>query len=136
MANFNQKTSDSANTVSGPDFWSANPSEGKLAVDVLDAGAEIIVLAPMAGASQNSIEVSVHNDIITIRGERQIPYSSPEAAEFVHTECYWGAFSRTVILPTEVKSEQARAEYKNGVLVVRIPKRTLKTKIPVKIIEE
>ncbi len=133
MAEFTQKMPVNQSPA-GPDLWS-NKGEGKLSVDVLDAGQEIIVLAPMAGARQEAIEISVHNDIITIRGERHLP-DLKTVPEFIHTECYWGPFSRTIVLPAEVKSEQSRAEYRNGVLVVRIPKRAANAKIPVKIIEE
>ena len=135
MAEFTQKIPFAPGSASGADLWS-NKGEGKLSVDVLDMGQEIIVIAPMAGAKQEAIEISVHNDIITIRGERHLPDIKNSAPEFIHTECYWGPFSRTIVLPAEVKSEQSRAEYRNGVLVVRVPKRAVNAKIPVKIIEE
>ena len=136
MAKITQKIYDSQPDSAGVDLWSNQGGEGKLSVDVMDAGEEIVVLAPMAGARQDAIEVFVHNDIITIRGQRALPVPASQVKEVIHTECYWGAFSRTVVLPAEVKAEQSRAEYKNGVLTVRIPKRVTSAKIPVKIIEE
>lgn len=135
MADFTPKTSQVPGSGQSADLWS-NKGEGKLSVDVLDLGQEIVVIAPMAGAKQEAIEISVYNDIITIRGERHLPDLKNMAPEFIHTECYWGPFSRTIVLPAEVKSEQSRAEYRNGVLVVRVPKRATNAKIPVKIIEE
>ncbi len=117
------------------DDWSAHQPEGKLAVDVLETAKEIIVVAPVAGADYEAIEIFTHHDIITIRGQRQVPIV-PSGANYIHEECFWGPFSRTVVLPTEVKSEQARAEYKNGILTITVPKRITNTKIPVKIIEE
>lgn len=135
MAKITQKIYDSQPDSAEVDLWSSQGGEGKLSVDVIDVGEEIVVLAPMAGARQDAIEVFVHNDIITIRGQRDLPLPSL-VKEIIHTECYWGAFSRTVVLPAEVKAEQARAEYKNGVLTVRIPKRSINAKIPIKIIEE
>ena len=135
MAKITQKNLDSQPSSAEVDLWSSQGGEGKLTVDVIDVGAEIIVLAPMAGAKQEAIEVFVHNDIITIRGERVLNLAG-NVRTIIHSECYWGTFSRTVVLPAEVKSEQARAEYKNGVLTVRIPKRAVNAKIPIKIIEE
>ena len=90
----------------------------------------------IAGARLEAIEVFAHNDIITIRGRRDAPIAVEDGVEFIHTECFWGPFSRTIVLPAEIKAEQARAEYKNGVLTIRIPKRKVDTKISVKIIEE
>lgn len=134
MAEFTQKKPIESTLTPRSDLWS-NKGEGKLTVDVLDAGQEIIVIAPMAGARQEAIEISVHNDIITIRGYRDLP-DFKNSPEFIHSECYWGPFSRTIVLPAEVKSEQSRAEYRNGILTVRIPKRITHATIPVKIIEE
>lgn len=120
----------------GDEHWSTAETEGKLAVDVAETGDMIIVITTIAGASLEAIEVFAHNDIITIRGRRDAPMLPEDTAEFIHTECFWGPFSRTIVLPSEVKAEQARAEYKNGVLTIRIPKRKVDTKIQVKIIEE
>lgn len=123
------------NSFSAGDDWSGHQPEGKLAVDVLETAKEIIVVAPIAGADYEAIEIFTHHDIITIRGQRQSP-AIPSGSTHIHEECFWGPFSRTVVLPTEVKSEQARAEYKNGILTIIVPKRITNTKIPVKIIEE
>ncbi len=115
--------------------WTGSQPEGKLAVDVLETAKEIIVMAPVAGADYEAIEIFTHHDIITIRGQRQPP-KVPNGSTYIHEECFWGPFSRTVVLPTEVKAEQAVAEYKNGILTITVPKRVTNTKIPVKIIEE
>lgn len=130
MAQLSKKTS-----FPQEDDWSAHQPEGKLAVDVLETTKEIIVVAAVAGADYEAIEIFTHHDIITIRGQRQAP-KVPSDSVYIHEECFWGPFSRTVVLPTEVKSEQAQAEYKNGILTITVPKRITNTKIPVKIIEE
>jgi HSP20 family protein len=116
--------------------WSSTEAEGKLAVDVAENDAAVFVVATVAGAHLDSIEVFAHNDIVTIRGRRNVPALPSTDLEFIHQECFWGPFSRTIVLPSEVKAEQARAEYKNGVLTILIPKRKVDTKIAVKIIEE
>ncbi|OGH64103.1 MAG: hypothetical protein A2821_02335 [Candidatus Magasanikbacteria bacterium RIFCSPHIGHO2_01_FULL_41_23] len=120
----------------GDEHWSTAETEGKLAVDVIETETSIIVITTIAGARLEAIEVFAHNDIITIRGRRDAPIAVEDGVEFIHTECFWGPFSRTIVLPAEIKAEQARAEYKNGVLTIRIPKRKVDTKISVKIIEE
>ena len=56
-----------------PPDWHEDRDEGQLAVDVLETAAEMLVVSTMAGARSDRIEVFVHNDLLTIRGERQSP---------------------------------------------------------------
>lgn len=109
-------------------------SEGELAIDVVQTGDEVMIVAPMPGCRMDNIELHLHNDVLTIRGERKSPYG-PEA-EFFYQECYWGKFSRTIVLPMEVKVEMARAEFKNGILTVSLPKTKSDGRIAIEIIEE
>lgn len=109
-------------------------SEGQLTIDVVQTKDEIIVVAPMAGCKAQNVELHLHNDVLTIRGERQSPLSNE--SEFFYRECYWGKFSRTIVLPVEVKVEMARAEFKNGVLTVALPKTKVDGNIPIVIVEE
>ncbi len=110
-------------------------SEGQLAVDVAETQDSIVVVSTVAGASVGDIEVSLHNDLLTIRGVRLPPLAGQEVRHF-HQECFWGKFSRTIVLPEEVRGEHAEAEYKNGVLVVRVPKHRINRQIPITIVEE
>lgn len=116
--------------------FDAGHKEGQLAVDVLDMGSEIMVLSTMAGALTSSIDVYIHNDLLTIRGTRPFPIELVEDEVCVHQECFWGPFSRTVVLPVEVRGEFARAEYKNGILMVTVPKQQPRTAIPVIVVDE
>lgn len=109
-------------------------SEGQLAIDVVQTKDEVIVVAPMAGCKPENVELHLQNDVLTIRGERQSPLSTE--LEFFYRECYWGKFSRTIVLPVEVKVEMARAEFKNGVLTVALPKTKVDGNIPIVIVEE
>ncbi len=109
-------------------------SEGQLAIDVVQTQDEVIVVAPMAGCRPENVELHLQNDVLTIRGERQSPLSTD--LEFFYRECYWGKFSRTIVLPVEVKVEMARAEFKNGVLTVALPKTKVDGNIPITIVEE
>lgn len=115
--------------------WDASLSdEGQLTVDVYDAGEEIIVMAPMAGAERNRIEVYLHQDLLTIRGKRHPPEGADAAP--ILQECFWGAFSRTLVLPVEVQGELAMAQYANGMLTMSIPKRNARAKVPIRIVDE
>lgn len=116
--------------------WHEDYYEGQLSVDVIDIGKELLVVSTMAGAEADKIEVYIHNDLLTIRGIRNTPAEIKEEDQYLHQECYWGKFSRTIVLPVDVKGDSAEAEYKNGVLKIRIPKRKEDSKIQVTIVEE
>ena len=118
------------------EVWRPPQEEGQLALDVADRGHELVVLSTMAGADPERIEVYLHNDLLTIRGERRRPLPAADSLDYLHAECFWGPFSRTVVLPVEVQPHRARAEYKNGVLIVSIPKRQTDARIPVMIVDE
>ena len=109
-------------------------AEGQLAVDVAQTPEELVVIAAMAGTPPESIELHLHNDLLTIRGERQSPMEA--AAEHFYQECYWGKFSRSIVLPVDVKAEMVQAQYKNGVLIIRLPKANQNSDIPIMVIEE
>ncbi len=116
--------------------WHENHQEGQLAVDVADNGKEILVASTMAGVDTERIEVYVHNDLLTIRGERVSPFVKEQVDTLYCQECFWGKFSRTIVLPVHVKADLAKATYKSGVLTVRIPKTHTHNQIPVTIVEE
>lgn len=103
------------------DWLSATQPEGQLAVDVYQTENDIVIKAPIAGVSENDIDITVQSDQVTIRGERK---ESKEVAEdnYHARECFWGAFSRMVMLPVEGDPERAHATFKNGILTVRVPK--------------
>ena len=116
------------------DEW--HTPDGQLAVDVFETQASVIVVSPMAGADAGRIEVSLHQDLLTIRGERPMPLKQKNSVDILHQECFWGPFSRTIVLPVDVKGDVARASYTNGVLQIVIPKRQATSRIEVEIIDE
>lgn len=108
--------------------------EGRLSVDVAETAAEIIIIAPMAGALKENIELHLHNDLLTIRGERKNPM--PPDASYHFAECYWGKFSRSIVLPADVHLNMVRAEYRHGLLIVNLPKIKIDHNIPITIVQE
>lgn len=109
--------------------------EGQLAVDIIDTDDSLVVMATVAGASPEEISVFVHNDLLTIRGRRDPPVAAAEHM-FIHRECFWGRFSRTIILPLDVRAEGVRAVYKSGVLVVSLPKEKRESRVPITVVDE
>lgn len=114
--------------------WVSRETDGQLSVDVLETEEMLVVVATMAGTKAENISLHLHNDFLTIRGHRSSPVG--ENAHYFYEECYWGSFSRTIVLPVDVKSELAQSEYKNGVLIIRLPKAEVRKEIPILVVEE
>jgi len=95
--------------------------EGQLTVDVFQDDQNIVIQSTIAGVSPDDLDVSITNDMVTIRGERRRQYDIDDE-DYFYQECYWGTFSRSIILPVEIDSDRAEAKIKNGVLTIRIPK--------------
>ncbi|MCX6766731.1 MAG: Hsp20/alpha crystallin family protein [Candidatus Moranbacteria bacterium] len=96
-------------------------SEGQLTIDVYQTDAEIVIKSTIAGVKPEDLDVSINNDMVTIRGDRKND-EVVEGENYYYQECYWGTFSRSVILPVEVIADKAEAAMKNGILTIRLPK--------------
>jgi len=112
-----------------------NHDEGQLAIDVYQKSNNIVVIAAIAGIDPEKLDISLHNDILTIRGERALTEKVDEE-DYFYKECYWGKFSRSIILPVEVNSEKIQAGVKAGILKITLPIANPSKKIKVKIIDE
>ena len=107
-------------SVEGEEDWMAE-AEGQLAVDVYQTKENVVIKAPIAGVTPDKIDIEVAEDVVTIRGER-VEEKEVDREHYYVQECYWGSFSRSVILPTSTIAEKAAASLKDGVLTVTIPK--------------
>lgn len=96
-------------------------SEGQLAIDVYQTESDILIKSTIAGVNSDDLDISITNDMVTIRGKRtKEDEVAPE--NYYYQECYWGPFSRSIILPVEINAEKAQASIKDGVLTIRLPK--------------
>ncbi len=100
---------------------SNDESEGQLTIDVYQTDDDIIIKSTIAGVKPEDLDVSINNDMVTIKGERKQD-EEVSADNYYYQECYWGAFSRSVILPVEIVADKAEATMKNGILTLRLPK--------------
>jgi HSP20 family protein len=109
--------------------------EGELPVDIAETSDLLIIMAPIAGVDPEKISIHLDGDVLTIRGtrEREIERS---AEHFFSEECFWGNFSRSIILPVDVKTEEASAQFKNGMLTLTIPKQIKVHHIPIVVVDE
>lgn len=96
-------------------------TEGQLALDVYQTDSDIIVKSTIGGVEIEDLDISVTNDMLTIRGYRRRNEEIPPENYF-YQECYWGPFSRSIILPSDVDSDKAEASLKNGLLTIKLPK--------------
>ena len=90
-------------------------------IDINETADSINVSAEMPGMSQDDIDVSVHDGMLTISGEKKV-LDGEKVLSYHHTERSYGCFSRDISLPGSVDIDKVDAAYKNGVLSIRVPK--------------
>jgi len=102
---------------SAPDFTSGWTP----ALDVFEDDAKITVQVELAGMKKDDFDISLQDDVLTISGERKSEGEKREGESF-RSERSFGAFSRSITLPSAVKTEEVKATYEDGVLTVTLPK--------------
>jgi HSP20 family protein len=92
-------------------------------VDIYQTGEhELVLKAELPDMTREDIDVTVENFVLTVKGEKKLGTDVKEE-QFHHIERHYGAFSRSFQLPRTVDAGKVSAEYKNGVLTVRLPLR-------------
>jgi HSP20 family protein len=115
--------------------WPASEEEGELAVDLYEIKDNLVLQAAIGGVVINDLDISITNDMITIRGKRERE-EEDKIEKFYYNECFWGPFSRSLILPQEINADKAKATIKNGLLSIYLPKLIKTQKKTLKIEEE
>lgn len=105
----------------GSEDWFEEGYEGQLSVDVYQTDEDLIIKSTIAGVRPEDLDITINNDLVTIRGERKHE-AEIRPDDYFYQECYWGGFSRSIVLPVEVKADEAEATLKNGVLTLVLPK--------------
>jgi HSP20 family protein len=105
------------------DFGFTAPSAWMPAVDIFQTGDhELVIKAELPDMSREDIDITVENFVLTIKGEKKLS-SDVKEEQYHHVERRYGSFSRSFSLPQTVDANRVAAEYKNGVLTVRLPLR-------------
>lgn len=94
---------------------------GQLAIDVYQTPKEIIIKSTIAGVQPEDLDITINNDMVTIKGIRRKEETVADE-DYIYKECHWGGFSRSIILPVDIKEDRVRANLKNGILTVVLPK--------------
>jgi HSP20 family protein len=115
------------------DEVSSDDEDAQLTVDVYQTPTEIVIKTMVAGVKPDTLDIQISRDMVTLRGTRQ---GSNEVREedYFYRELFWGTFSRTILLPSEVEVEEAEAVEEHGLLTLRLPKidKERRTKLKVK----
>jgi HSP20 family protein len=113
-------------------FWVkpvAVPGDGelKMKVDVSEDDKTYTIHADIPGVKKEDIHVDVDGGQVSIRAEVKHESEKKEGEKVLHSERYYGMVSRSMSLPTEVDAQAAKAEYKDGVLNLTLPKKAAKS---------
>ena len=100
--------------------WEDEPA-GQLAVDVYETKEKLVVKGRVAGVNKGDLDVSISDNTLTIKGTLSAG-NEDEVENYFLQECYWGEFSRSLVLPVPVKEEEIEAVLKDGVLTVSFAK--------------
>lgn len=109
--------------------------EGQLSVDVYQTPSKLIVRSTIAGVKPENIDISINNDMLTVKGKRQMQEEIADE-DFLYKECFWGSFSRSIILPVDVQAEKVSASLENGVLTISLPKVKVTKQVSIKVKEK
>ncbi|RDI50509.1 Hsp20/alpha crystallin family protein [Microvirga subterranea] len=112
---------------SGPPAMSGSQGQGDVgsfvnaSMNVSETEKEFRITAELPGVAEQDIDVSLDDDVLTIRGEKRFERKD-EKESFHFVECSYGTFQRSLRLPFEIDPEQVQAHFENGVLTVTVPK--------------
>lgn len=95
--------------------------EGQLTIDMYQTKDNVVIKSTIAGVKPEDIDITIANDMVTVRGERKKDFEA-SSEDYFYQECYWGSFSRSVVLPVDVDIENVIADLKDGILTITLPK--------------
>jgi HSP20 family protein len=105
-----------------PEEWDEEEQiAGQLAVDVYETKEKLVVKGRVAGVNKSDLDVSISDNTLSIRGTLSAGNEDGVENYFLQ-ECYWGEFSRSIVLPVPVKEDEIEAVLKDGVLTVSFAK--------------
>ncbi|HSO13206.1 MAG TPA: Hsp20/alpha crystallin family protein [Anaerolineales bacterium] len=91
------------------------------AIDMYQTDDEIVVKASLPGIKADEVQINITGEVLTLKGEMKHEEDKKEKAWHIH-EQKWGSFERSVVLPTNVVADKAKAEFENGILTITLPK--------------
>jgi HSP20 family protein len=106
---------------------------GELTIDMYENSKEIIIKSIVAGVRPEDLDISITREMVTITGKREGD-RTVTTDDYFHQELYWGSFSRSILLPQEIDTDEVEAVEKHGLLIIKLPKlnKDRQTKVRVK----
>ena len=92
------------------------------AVDILEQDGDLIVRAELPGVQERDIDLKLEGNVLTLKGERRME-DEQKRENYHRVESFYGSFARSFTVPDSADLEKISADYKNGVLTVKIPQR-------------
>lgn len=99
----------------GGSTWSS------LTIDMYETNNDVVVKAALPGLRADEVQINVSNDVLTIKGEMKHEEEKKDKSWHIR-EHRWGAFERSIRLPTGVIADKAKADFDNGILMITLPK--------------
>lgn len=120
---FKRKKGEFSETLSQEEEWLSETSQGQLVVDIYDDEENnvLVLQSTIAGVKSEALDITVEPDLIVIRGKRE-KKRTEKSRHYYYSECFWGNFSRTLVLPVRILPDKVKATLKNGILTVVLPK--------------
>jgi HSP20 family protein len=103
-------------------FWRPTMNGGTVPVDIYEKDNSLFVCAAVPGVKPDELEVTLENNVLTIKGETKQNWETTEQTKVYHREHRYGAFTRSIRLPENLQLDQVDAEFNNGFVTIRIPK--------------
>jgi len=91
------------------------------AIDMYQTDDEIVVKAALPGIKSDEVQINITGEVLTLKGEVKHEEEKNDKAWHIREQRF-GSFERSVILPTDVIADKAKAEFENGVLTISLPK--------------
>ncbi len=91
------------------------------AVDMYQTDNEVVVKAALPGIKADEVQINITGDVLTLKGEVKQQDEVKEKAYHIR-EQRWGTFERTLVLPSNVVADKAKADFENGILTITLPK--------------
>ncbi len=116
------ETTESPQVAAAEDQWDEDePVAGQLAVDVYETKEKLVVKGRVAGVNKSELDVSISDNTLTVKGTLSAG-NEDDVENYFLQECYWGEFSRSIVLPVPVKEDEIEAVLKDGVLTISFAK--------------
>lgn len=109
-------------------------AEGHLTIDVYQNDENIVIESTIAGVNVDDLDIAITPESVTIKGRRE-KKEKVKKDDYLYQECFWGKFSRSIILPQEIDPDKSHAALKDGILKIVLPKvhKTRSKKVRVKL---